>query len=311
LDVIDDAPDSGPRTDPPPNSSPEVDLYAVTPSPFYPQLPAVEVPAAPPPPVVRLYELYAWLAAKEVTAYPPPATMTPAPEVEPILVSVILGDLAGARGVEEPTLRGEVVAWLGEHPVDPPGAAAPPLPAVSPAPRRSQSPRLVHPLCERGCCFECDACASKPGIPILCEACQERRAACGLRHRAGAAGTAEKAGEPQGLDAARQRVGADLRRISVGIFELSSALRDKTRWGLRHGIAGAETALEKGGEAVAGAIDHFTEQRVVAPLVARVMQLAAWVDGGPTPESARREAVLSMIYGPDKSRWPAWIRLDG
>lgn len=40
------------------------------------------------------------------------------------------------------------------------------------------------PLCSDGCCFECESCAAKPGTPVLCQDCLQRRAACAAKHKA-------------------------------------------------------------------------------------------------------------------------------
>lgn len=37
-------------------------------------------------------------------------------------------------------------------------------------------------LCTNGCCFECDECSSKPGSPVLCQDCIQRRDECWKKH---------------------------------------------------------------------------------------------------------------------------------
>jgi hypothetical protein len=50
--------------------------------------------------------------------------------------------------------------------------------AGCPGEQRRPKAKARHPLCDNGCCAECDACAKRPGSPVLCGDCLKRRAAC-------------------------------------------------------------------------------------------------------------------------------------
>lgn len=271
------------------------------------ELPAEPAPALPPPAPLRLHQVYHYLAGQGIESYPPLMGGVPE-EMEGVLCDAILGDLATAREATVEATVDEVRAFLQEHPAPPPPVpvdpSAPAPPAVSTAPYRSGAPHIRFPLCSKGCCFECEACAQKPGQPMLCADCIRRREVCAARAQ-------PQEGAPDArLSAARLRVAADLRRIGLGLFELSAAVRDKTRWALRHGIVAVQLQMERRGDAVAQGVTRGLDRGFVDPVVTRIMRLAAKVDGGPAPRSATREAVLVMVYGADRSRWPAWVRHD-
>ena len=264
-----------------PVSSPDYDCGATEPGP------------------VPLFQLFRWIDAHGITAYKRPASLTPEPEMDETLVAAIVADLAEGRP-EGQRLPDDVLAdirlWCDENPALPP---APPPP-----------PPVPRPLSGLTCCVECPTCAANPEDTLyaLCNDCLRRRLECQAKHVVPFQDVPPAVPPP--IEAAKLRVASDLRRIGIGLFELSGAVRHNVIWAVRHGVAAAERQMEKRGEAVASGVAQAVDRHLVDPLVVRIMRLAARLDGGFAPQNATREAVLSMVYGPDRRAWPTWIKLQ-